>query len=114
MASFDRMATVTASTKRSGGITDGLETAYAESIASLKCLPLDSAAADRRGGWGMLIQGIEGLAWTEALQTACEGGLDIVEGDLLVVAGTEYPIRAVAEWTWRGSEYKILLLQETK
>jgi len=108
------MATVTASTKRSPGITDGLEGAYTENIASLKCTPLDSAAADRRGGWGILIPGIEGLAWSEALQTACEGGLDIVEGDLLVVAGTEYPIRAVAEWEWRGSEFKMLLLQETK
>jgi len=107
MASFDELATVTASTKRSGGITDGLETAYAENIASLKCLPLDPVTPD-------MVLGIEGLAWRETLQTATEGDLDIIEGDLLVVATVEYPVRAVAEWEWRGSEYKILYLEDRK
>lgn len=107
MASFDEMASVTASTKRSGGITDGLETAYAESIASLKCLPLDPVDPD-------MVLGIEGLGWREMLQTATEGNLDIVEGDLLVVATVEYPVRAVAEWEWRGSEYKMLFLEQIK
>lgn len=107
MASFDRMASVTASTKRSGGITDGLETAYAEKIASLKCLPLDPVSPD-------LALGIEGLSWRETLQTATEGDLDIVEGDLFVVATVEYPVRAVAEWEWKGSEYKMLYLEDRK
>jgi len=107
MASFDEMATVTASTKRSAGIVDGLEAGYVENIASLKCLPLDPISPE-------LSLGIEGLGWRETLQTYTEGGLDIVEGDLLVVGSTEYPVRAVAEWTWRGSEYSMLYVEEVK
>lgn len=107
MASFDKLATVTASTKRSGGVTDGLETAYAENIASLSCLPLDPVSPD-------LMLGIEGLGWRETLQTATEGNLDIVEGDLFVVGSVEYPVRAVAEWEWKGDEYKIIYLEDLK
>lgn len=107
MASFDKLATVTASTKRGGGVTNGLENAYAEEIASLECLPLDPVDPN-------VALGIEGLGWQEILQTAVQGGLDIVEGDLLVVSSTEYPIRAVADWTWRGSEYKMLFLEDKK
>ena len=107
MASFDKLAVVTASTKRSAGIVDGLETGYVESIASLKCLPLDPIDPD-------LKLGIEGLGWRETLQTATQGDLDIVEGDLFVVGSAEYPVRAVAEWTWKGSEYKIAYLEQVK
>lgn len=107
MASFDEMAVVTASTKRSGGITDGLEVGYVESIASLKCFPLDPLVSE-------LTPGIEGLGFRETLQTFTEGSLDIVEGDLLVVATVEYPVRSVSEWTWKDAEYKHLLLEEIK
>jgi len=110
MASFDRLATVTASTKRGGGYdVNGLEVAYTENLASLACLPLDPIDPQ-------VALGIEGLGWAEALQTAVEGGLDIIEGDLLVVAGTEYPIRAVADWTWPPSakDYQILFLEDKK
>jgi len=109
MSSFSKLASVTASTKRGGGVTDGLENAYAEEIASLKCLPLDPVDPN-------VSLGIEGLGWRELLQTAVEGGLDIVEGDLLVVGGTEYPIRAVADWNWppSGTDYMILYLEQAK
>lgn len=114
MSSFSRLATVTASTKRSGGIVSGLEVGYVTHIASLKCLPLDPITVERKGGHSVMVSGVEGLGWHEVLQTSTEGGLDIIEGDLLVVGSVEYPIRAVANWTWRGSEYKRLLLQEIK
>lgn len=109
MASFAELASVTASTKRSGGIASGLESSYAENIASLKCLPLDPVSPE-------VAQGVEGLSFREILQTSVEGGLDIVEGDLLVVGGTEYPIRAVSEWTWPpdGTDYMTLLLEDVK
>lgn len=109
MPSFAELASVTASTKRSGGIASGLEAAYAENIASLKCLPLDPVNPE-------MAQDIGGATWRELLQTATEGGLDIKEGDLLVVAGTEYPIRSVAEWTWPpdATDYMILILQDRK
>lgn len=107
MASFDELASVDASTKRRGAIVDGLEPAYSEQIASLSCLPLDPVSPE-------IAMGIEGLSFREILQTAVEGGLNIVEGDLLVVGGTNYPIRAVEDWEWRGSMYKMLLLEDRK
>jgi len=109
MGSFEKLATVTASTKRSPGIVGGLEGAYAENIASLSCLPLDPVSPD-------LVLGIEGLAWYETLQTAVDGGLDIVEGDILVVGSESYPIRSVADWTWpvNGKDYVVLYLENRK
>ena len=109
MTRFAELASVAASTKRSGGVADGLETAYAESIASLKCLPLDPVNPE-------MAQGIEGLSFRELLQTTVEGGLDILEGDLLVVGNTEYAIRAASEWTWPpdGTDFITLLLEERK
>jgi len=101
------MAVVSASTKRGGGVTGGLENAYSEEIASLECLPLDPVDPN-------VSLGIEGLGWHELLQTAVDAGLDIVEGDLLVVGSTEYPIRAVADWTWKGSDYRVLYLEDKK
>jgi hypothetical protein len=103
------MATVTASTKRVGAIVGGLEPAPTENIASLKCLPLDPV--DPEVG-----QGVEGLSFREILQTFAEKGLDIIEGDLLVVGSTEYPIRAVADWFWGPdtADYIRLLLEDIK
>lgn len=109
MTSFARLATVTASTKRSGGIVDGLEVGYTENIASLSCLPLDPVDPD-------IAQGLEDLSFRELLQTAVEKGLDIVEGDILVVDTVEYPIRAVADWYWRpdDADYLMLYLEKPK
>lgn len=105
MTSFARMATVTASTKRVGAIVDGLEPVPTTHIASLSCLPLDPVTPD-------IAQGIEGLSFHEILQTYVDGGLDIQEGDLLVVDNAEYPIRSVADWTWRGSDFRTLFLED--
>ena len=110
MPSFDRLASVTASTKRGGGVgMYGLEIAYTTHIASLKCMPLDPVEPN-------VTLGVEGLAWYEVLQTAVEGSLDIKEGDILVVAGVDYPIRAVADWTWPPitKDYQMLLLEQPK
>ena len=107
--SFSRLATVTASTKRRGTISGGMEGAYATSIASLKCLPLDPVTPE-------VAQGIEGLSFREILETTVEGGLDIVEGDTLVVGSAEYPIRAVSEWYWPpdAANYLALYLENRK
>lgn len=45
-ASFARMATVTASTKRRPTVSSGERGALATAIASLKCTPLDPVQAD--------------------------------------------------------------------
>lgn len=109
MSAFDKMATVTASTKRGGTVVDGLEQTETEVIASLSCLPLDPVSPE-------VAQGFEGLGFREILQTAVDGGLDIQEGDILTVSGTDYPIRAVADWYWRpdGTDYVVLILEDTK
>ena len=109
MASFAKLATVTASTKRGGTVVDGLEEAEVEIIAELKCWPLDSVTPE-------VARGFEELGWREILQTAVEGGLDIQEGDILVVSETDYPIRAVSDWYWRpdGTDYQILILEDLK
>ena len=115
--SFSRMATVTASTKRGGGIAGtGLEVAYTENLASLKCLPLDPVTPGTTASLAAVGQGREGLAFREILQTTVEGGLDIIEGDILVVGSDEYPIRAVAEWTWPpdATDYMTLILEDRK
>jgi len=108
MSAFDRLATITASTRRGGGVgADGLEEDYAVEIAALKCLPLDPVDPE-------IAQGIENLSFREILTTAVEGGLDIAEGDILVVDSIEYPVRAVEEWTWPplGADYLILYLED--
>ena len=108
MTSFSRLATTTASTKRSGGITDGLEVGFVASIASLKCLPLMPVDPN-------LAQSFEGLSFREILMTAVEGGLDIVEGDQFIVGGVTYPVRAVADWPWRPtSEDRLIVYLEDK
>jgi hypothetical protein len=103
------MATVTASTKRVGAVVDGLAPDATENIASLQCFPLDPVDPE-------VTQGIEGLSFRELLQTFVEKGLDIVEGDLLVVGSVEYPIKAVADWYWGpdSSDYLALLLEDQK
>ena len=107
--SFSRLATVTASTKRPPAVSGGKRGSPVEHIASLKCTPLDPVDAELRERLGL-------KAPMEALQTFVQGGLDIREGDILVVGSTEYPIRAVADWTWPpdGADYQQLIVEELK
>ena len=109
MTSFARLATATASTKRSGGVTDGLEDGYVESIASLKCVPLMPVDPE-------LAQGFPGLSFREILMTAVEGGLDIKEGDQFIIGSVTYPVSAVADWPWKptGSDRLIIFLEDKK
>ena len=109
MSSFAKMATVTASTKRVGAIVGGLVPAPSAHIGSLKCLPLDPVSPE-------VAQGVEGLSFREILQTSVEASLDIVEGDILVVGSTEYPIRAVGDWYWPPdtTTYRTLILEDKK
>lgn len=105
MASIDRLLTVTASTKRVGAVVDGLEPDPTTSIASLSCTPLDPLSLD-------VIQEYRNLGYKVTLYTVCSGDLDIEPNDLLVVSGTEYPIRAVQVWTWKDSQFQTLYVEE--
>lgn len=107
---FTLMASVTASTKRSPAASSGKIGAMAENLASLVCTPLDPIDATVRERMPQLAQ------YQELLTTFVQGGLDIVEGDRLVVSGTEYPVRAVEDWYWRPDEldYVRLIVEELK
>ncbi len=105
--SFTRMATVTASTKRSPSMASGKRGARTENIASLVCTPLDPVSAELA-----LRIGLE--TPHELLQTIVDAALDIVEGDELVVSGTDYPIKAVENWDWKGSDFRLLILEDLK
>lgn len=102
--SFARLASVTASTQRMSAVVNGLSGEFAINIATLKCLPLDPVSPE--------IAQSAGLGnWHELKQTMVAGGLDIVEGDQLIVGtGTAYKIRAVGEWFWSPDELDTLQL----
>jgi hypothetical protein len=107
--SFDHFATVTASTKRPPAIAGGKRGTPAANLTSLKCTPLDPVDSEIRERFGL-------NAPMELLQTFVEGGLDIKEGDLLVVSSVEYPIRAVGDWHWPPdtANYLHLILEQLK
>ncbi len=107
--SFARLATVTASTKRMEAVVDGLSGDLATQVPLLKCLPLDPLSPE--------VARMAGLdTFAELLQTMCEGGLDILEGDVLYVDSNSYNIRAVGQWNWSptGANTLRLILQEAK
>jgi len=92
-AGFVRMASVTASTKRPPAVSSGIRGAAAENLSSLKCTPLDPVDAELAARVGIGTP-------HEVLQCFVQNGLDIEEGDILVVSSVDYPIRAVEEWYW--------------
>lgn len=108
-AGFTRFATVTASTKRPPAVAGGKRGVPVTQIVSLSCLPLDPVDPELRERLGLETA-------HELLQTFAQGGLDIQEGDVLVVGSTEYPIRAVADWRWPpdGADYLQLVLEDLK
>lgn len=107
---FTLMATITASTKRPPAISSGKRGAIVENIASLACFPIDPITAEIAARMGIATP-------HEVLHTFVEGGLDIQEGDTLVVGSTEYPIKGVEDWDWDifgDSDFQLLLLEELK
>jgi hypothetical protein len=105
--SFARLATVTASTKRPPSLAGGRRGEPVVNVATLKCTPLDPVDPELR----------ERLALGtphELLETFVDNDVDVNEGDVLVVGSREYPVRSVAEWTWRGTVYRHLILEDLK
>ena len=108
-ASFARMATVTASTKRNPGVNlgTGLRSGPVENLTGLKVLPLmplDAQIALR----------MDIATPHEKLQTFVEGAPDIKEGDVLVVAAVDYPINSVADWPYHGDTCLLLVVEQLK
>ena len=109
MSTFGLLATVTASTKRAPAISSGKRGAAETNLSSLKCMPLDPIDPEIRRTLTLNTP-------HELLQTAVEGGLDIKEGDILVVGSSEYPIRAVGDWAWPmdATATRYLVLEDLK
>ena len=102
--SFSRLATVSASTKRPPATSSGKVGSPATNITSLVCTPLDPVDMELRDRFGLDTS-------ITVKQSFCDGGLDIVLGDILVVNSIEYPIKALGEWEWRGSTYHHMILE---
>lgn len=94
------LCTQTASTKRSDG---GEPATNLASITIVPLLPLE---------WE-LAQTLALNSPRTAYQTFTEAGQDIEMGDVLVVDGVEYPIRAVADWP-TDDEYLHLVVEAVK
>lgn len=101
------MARVTASTKRAPAMVAGKRGAAVTNLTGVKCMPLDPVSAE-------VALRVGTNAPQELLQTFVDKTLDIREGDVLVVAGQDYPIRSVAEWEWLGTTYRHLVLENLK
>ena len=111
-STFRLFATVTASTKRPPAISSGKRGVAATNIASLQCTPLDPVdSVDPEIRQRLMLNTPH-----EILQAFVEGGLDIVEGDILTVSSVDYPIRAVGQWLWPvdGTNTCYLILEDLK
>ena len=105
--SFARFATTSANTKRSPepDVDDKIGEPEPKllGLSITPLMPVDPEVA----------AGLPLNSPRESKQTFVEGALDILEGDWLVVAGTDYAIRSVAEWP--GDEaFLHLVVEEIK
>lgn len=107
MSSFARLATLTVSTKRHPALVGGKRPEPVLHLSGLMCIPLMPVDSEVR-----LRMGLDSPH--ELLQTFVDGDHDIHEGDYLTSGGIDYPIKAVAEWPWRGGVRKHLILEDLK
>jgi hypothetical protein len=107
--SFSLRASTTASTKRPPAVSSGKRGTPETNIANLSCYPLAPAMPELVDRLGLNAQGVY---W----ETFTQGGLDIVNGDYLVIGTTEYPVRAAASWPWPpgGGDRLHLVVEEIK
>lgn len=105
MIPFARIASQDAATKRATLSGAGVRSGYSVFLTGLKCLPLMPVDAETRNR-------PELQTFHEVKETYLESGLDIDEGDMLVIDGVDYPVRAVEDWPWRGGETYLRLIVE--
>jgi hypothetical protein len=110
--SFDTLSIVACSTKRAS-IAAGKRAAPSANLLGLFCTPLDPVDSELASRAGLSTP-------LEVWQTFIEGTPDIIAGDVLTVEGTDYPIRAVWDYSnWNGNRlddasFKHLILEELK
>jgi hypothetical protein len=108
MSSFSLLASVTASTKRPPAVASGKRGAAAEQVASLSIWPLAPVSPE--------IAHRLGLETAHELLQTFTTETDVLEGDILTVSSVDYPIRAVADWNWRptGGKKLVLIVEQLK
>jgi hypothetical protein len=104
--SMARFLTVTASTKRAPVIAGGKRGVAVTQVVALQCTPLDPVDPN-------LKQRLALNTPHELLECFTEA-TGILEGDFLVVGTESYPIRSCAEWTWRATVYRHLVIEDLK
>ena len=75
---------------------------------SLRCTPLDPADPGARGERE---QRLILDSPTSLLETFVPAAYDIREGDMFLVGGQSYQVRAVGSWRWRHAAFLSLLLE---
>lgn len=95
--SLRQFCTITASTKRATSLGSGRKGAPATHLSSLLVTPLWPLSAETIRTFDLNSP----REMKECFHIPAAGDLlpDVVEGDLLTVAGTDYPIFSAAEWT---------------
>lgn len=110
MPSFTRQTTITASTLRNPATAGSKRGAPAPHLAELQITPLDPLGEMAPE----LKQRISPQSTPHELHQTFTEAEDIREGDVLVIAGKEYPIRAVDDWAWRRITYRRLIVEDLK
>lgn len=100
---FARMATVNASTKRMSTVngTSGLAGTSITHLVSLYVTPpcALSTPVSARSDVTMIGPMLDNPF--ELLQSFCEGDPDVVKGDTLVIAGKDYEVAFVEDWSFK-------------
>lgn len=108
MAAIDKLATKTANTKRAPAASVSGHVGEAVLyLSALRCTPLDQTVPDS------LREAVINAPYAP-LVTCIDGDYDIREGDVLVVDGVDYAIRVVRRFDWRDSEYRLLVVEDTR
>ena len=103
-ASMARFCSTTASTKRSPAAVSGKIGEPETEISRLSISPLMPLDPELQIKYEIRSPRV-------AYQTFTDGSPDVEMGDILVVSGTEYPIRAVAKWPTDNS-FLMLIVEE--
>jgi len=103
---FSRMASVTASTKRSPAAAGGKIGVKTTNLASLAILPLMPVTSE-------VIEYYRLQSPRESYMTYAQGAPDIIEGDTLTVSAVDYPVIAVQPWP-TDTNYLEIIVQRVK
>jgi len=107
-ASFLKVATVQASTKRPAPIVGGKAGDAVTSIASLKVTPIIPASRE------LVIANSLETTTGKLFETWTIGSNDVKTSDVLVVGASEYPIRAVNTYPFKSETRKQMIIEEMR